>query len=108
MKLSGAFSELPPLPSPALGTSEEDVVASTIKRLRPWTDVIFDTFGPQRVMFGSDWPVCNVGGGGQVAWRRWREVVAGILEQRGLSEDEKRDVWGGVAAKAYGIPGLGK
>lgn len=67
MKLSGAFSELPPLPSPTPETSEEDVITSTVERLRVWTDVIFDNFGPRRVMFGSDWPVCNTNGGGTAA-----------------------------------------
>ena len=54
-------------------------------------------------MFGSDWPVCNVGGGGNDAWRRWRMVVEGILERRGLNEEQRRDVWGLVAMKAYGV-----
>ncbi|KAL4955693.1 amidohydrolase family protein [Aspergillus filifer] len=98
MKLSGAFSELPPLPS-----ETEPDIPSLIDALQPWTDVVFDTFGAERVMFGSDWPVCNVGGGGnEVTWGRWRVVVEGILERRELSDDQKRGVWGGVALEAYG------
>ncbi|OOF93809.1 hypothetical protein ASPCADRAFT_209056 [Aspergillus carbonarius ITEM 5010] len=99
MKLSGGFSELPPF----VAESEPDI-ASLVEQTRLWTDVIFDAFGPERVMFGSDWPVCNVGGGGNaVAWRRWKSVVEGILEKRGLTQDQKEGVWGGVAVKAYGI-----
>ncbi|PLB54233.1 amidohydrolase family protein [Aspergillus steynii IBT 23096] len=99
MKLSGAFSELPPLSPDA-----EPDVPDLVQRLRPWTDVIFDAFGPERVLFGSDWPVCNVGGGGNpAAWRRWRSVVEGVLERRGLSEEQRRGVWGQVAVRAYGI-----
>ncbi|GLB11349.1 hypothetical protein AtubIFM57258_008216 [Aspergillus tubingensis] len=99
MKLSGGFSELPPLTA----DSEPDI-ASLVDQVQLWTDVVFDAFGPERVMFGSDWPVCNVGGGGSaVAWRRWRSVVEGILEKRGLSQEQKEGVWGGVAVKAYGI-----
>ncbi|PWY77219.1 amidohydrolase family protein [Aspergillus sclerotioniger CBS 115572] len=99
MKLSGGFSELPPL----VGESEPDI-AYLVEQVRLWTDVIFDAFGPERVMFGSDWPVCNVGGGGNaVAWRRWKTAVEGILEKRGLTQDQKEGVWGGVAVKAYGI-----
>ncbi|PWY69537.1 amidohydrolase family protein [Aspergillus heteromorphus CBS 117.55] len=99
MKLSGAFSEFPPL------TAEDGPdVASLVEQLRLWTDVVFDAFGPERVMFGSDWPVCNVGGGGNaVAWGRWRSIVEGILEKRGLTREQKEGVWGGVAVKAYGI-----
>lgn len=99
MKLSGAFSELLPLEA----ESEPDFGA-IVERVQPWTDVVFDAFGADRVMFGSDWPVCNVGGGGNdVSWGRWRRVVGEILERRGLSEEQKRDVWGSVALHAYGI-----
>lgn len=99
MKLSGGFSELPPLSSDA-----EPDMASIVERIRPWTDVVFDAFGAERVMFGSDWPVCNVGGGGnEVSWRRWTSVVENMLEQRRLTDAEKRGVWGGVAVKAYGV-----
>ncbi|ODM17202.1 hypothetical protein SI65_07601 [Aspergillus cristatus] len=99
MKLSGGFSELPSL-SPA----PEPDIKFLVERLHPWTDAVFDAFGPDRVMFGSDWPVCNLGGGGNDAtWRRWRTVVEGILERRGLSEEQRLGVWGKVALKAYGI-----
>lgn len=99
MKLSGGFSELPPL-SP---DSEPDI-PFLVERLSPWTDVVFDTFGPDRIMFGSDWPVCNIGGGGnEVSWSRWRNITQGVLERKGLDEEQKRNFWGGVAVKAYGI-----
>ena len=99
MKLSGAFSELLPLEA----ESEPDFDA-IVERLQPWTDVVFDAFGADRVMFGSDWPVCNIGGGGNdVSWSRWRRVVEEVLERRGLSEEQKRGVWGTVALHAYGI-----
>lgn len=99
MKFSGAFSELPPLRP----DSEPDVV-DLADRLRPWTDVVFDAFGAGRIMFGSDWPVCNIGGGGNDAtWRRWQKVVEAVLDQQGLSEEQKRGIWGGVAVKAYGV-----
>ncbi|KAL1957070.1 hypothetical protein VTO42DRAFT_6328 [Malbranchea cinnamomea] len=103
MKLSGLFSELPPLPQYASDEEESELIASIVSDVAPWVDVIFYNFGPHRVMFGSDWPVCNVGGGGnQVTWGRWRKVVEALLERRGLSEEEKREVWGGVAGRVYG------
>ncbi|KAL4874249.1 amidohydrolase family protein [Aspergillus karnatakaensis] len=99
MKLSGSFSELPPL-SP----DTEPDIASLVDRLQPWTDVVFDAFGVERVMFGSDWPVCNVGGGGnRVTWSRWNRVVEALLERRGLDGEQRRAFWGGVAEKAYGV-----
>ncbi|KAJ5166701.1 uncharacterized protein N7482_005482 [Penicillium canariense] len=99
MKLSGAFSELPP----STAGSDPDI-SDLVDRLQPWTDVVFDVFGAERVMFGSDWPVCNVGGGGNDAsWNRWRHVVEGVLKRRDLTEEQKQGVWGQVAVKAYGI-----
>ncbi|PYH43385.1 uncharacterized protein BP01DRAFT_358635 [Aspergillus saccharolyticus JOP 1030-1] len=99
MKLSGGFSELLPLEE----ATEPDVKA-LVDRIQPWTDVVFDVFEPHRVMFGSDWPVCNVGGGGNaVSWGRWKRVVEEIMDRRGLSHAEREGVWGGVAVKAYGV-----
>lgn len=96
MKLSGAFSELPPLDS-------EPDIPYLVETLRPWTDVVLDVFGPQRIMFGSDWPVCNVGGGGNGTWSRWRDIVEQILDRRGLTVEEKTAVWGQTAVTAYGV-----
>ncbi|PLB36052.1 uncharacterized protein BDW47DRAFT_54741 [Aspergillus candidus] len=99
MKLSGAFSELPPL------SAEKDPdILDLVQQLQPWVEVIFRCFRPERVMFGSDWPVCNIGGGGNaVSWGRWQAIVEGILERQGLNEGQKRRVWGGTAVEAYGI-----
>ncbi|KAJ5266534.1 amidohydrolase family protein [Penicillium angulare] len=102
MKLSGAFSELS-----ALNPDSTRDIQSSIDTLKPWTDVIFDAFGINRVMFGSDWPVCNIGGGGnEISWNKWTQVVEGILDQRNLTEDEQRGIWGQVALQAYGIDSI--
>jgi L-rhamnono-1,4-lactonase len=99
MKLSGGFSELPSQNWEDRGWSDK-----VVKILTPWTDVIFDAFGPSRVMFGSDWPVCNVGGpGAELAWRFWHDIVEEILSARDLSDDEKIMVWSSTARTAYNI-----
>lgn len=99
MKLSGGFSELPPQ-EPGNPTPPEQL----LKQISPWTKVVFETFGPRRVMYGSDWPVCNVGGAGsQFAWKNWVRLVELILEEHGLTEDEMAMVWAGTASLAYGI-----
>lgn len=97
MKLSGAFSELPDGLS-----STSDIVA----HLEPWTDHIFRTFGPKRVMFGSDWPVCNLRGPRQEAsWVSWREVVDSTLagSKYVLSARDKERVWRETALEAYDV-----
>ncbi len=39
--------------------TEADLASWTVDDLRPYADVVLDAFGPQRLMFGSDWPVCT-------------------------------------------------
>lgn len=99
MKLSGAFSELSADDGPVATSSPAEIAS----RLKPWTDVVFDAFGARRVMFGSDWPVCNVKGPGgeKGSWEIWRGVVEEVLERRGCNDDEKERVWAGTAREAY-------
>ncbi|MFJ4564817.1 amidohydrolase family protein [Streptomyces caelestis] len=40
--------------------TEADLASWTIDDLRPYAGTVLDTFGPDRVMFGSDWPVCTL------------------------------------------------
>jgi len=40
--------------------TEADWQAWTAADIRPYADVVLDAFGPDRVMFGSDWPVCEL------------------------------------------------
>jgi L-rhamnono-1,4-lactonase len=97
MKLSGLFSELPPQ------TSESPLpIPELIERTKFEMDVIFDNFGPENIMFGSDWPVCNVGGPGpEKSWSHWVQFVAAVLEERGLSDQDKARIWAGTAKDVY-------
>ena len=63
----------------------------------PYLDIVFDCFGVDRLMFGSDWPVCTLSGS-------YGEVV-GIVESyiAALSADEQAAVMGGNAAAFYGL-----
>ena len=64
---------------------------------RPYLDVVFEAFGPSRVMFGSDWPVCNVAGG----YGRIYALVADYITQ--LSPDEQDGFWGDNATRFYNL-----
>ncbi|KAG8211616.1 Amidohydrolase [Trichophyton interdigitale] len=101
MKLSGLFSELLPLPAEEAGQGDTYQASTIVNVIQPWTDVIFDTFGAARIMFGSDWPVCNIGG--HRSWTRWMRVVELLLEKRGLSDDDKNNIWHLTAQRAYSI-----
>lgn len=95
MKLSGAFSELPE------GLSSTEIIAA---KMRPWMEHVLKCFGPGRVMFGSDWPVCNVSGPkGEQSWLAWRDVIGAILDDRryGHSPDDQARIWKETARQAY-------
>ncbi len=64
---------------------------------KPYLDVVFDAFGPQRLMFGSDWPVCLLAG----SYRRVKQVIEDYLN--GHSEDEKEKIFGDNAVGFYGL-----
>lgn len=65
------------------------------KDLRPYVDHILTAFGPERVMFGSDWPVCLL------AASYARVVAAAETLLAGLSEEKRQAVAGGNAMRFY-------
>ncbi|KAH8671128.1 hypothetical protein BX600DRAFT_434254 [Xylariales sp. PMI_506] len=94
MKLSGGFSEM----SDSLKVrSPEEIFEAVV----PWFSVVLAAFGPSRIMFGSDWPVCTVGVEG--AWKKWQTLVERLCYMASLSDEDKRRIWGGTAIEAYGI-----
>jgi L-fuconolactonase len=75
--------------------TEADWNGWTSADLRPYADAALDTFGPERLMFGSDWPVCLLASG----YRRWFDTAQELLSE--LSAEEKDAIFGGVAKKVY-------
>ncbi|MFF8018689.1 amidohydrolase family protein [Streptomyces sp. NPDC007929] len=67
----------------------------TVDDIRPVWDVLLDAFGPDRLMFGSDWPVCVLAGG----WNRWAATVEELLE--GCSAAETSAILAGTATGFY-------
>jgi len=65
--------------------------------LRPTVDHVLHHFGPQRVMWGSDWPVLDLAGD----YDRWCTVSDTLLG--GLSKDDRASVHGGTAMRFYGL-----
>jgi L-fuconolactonase len=64
-----------------------------VATLRPYAQHIISAFGPDRVMWGSDWPVVNLAGGFD-PWRRAAEEIVGT----GAARDR---IFGGTAAEFY-------
>ncbi|KAL8702130.1 MAG: hypothetical protein Q9201_004564 [Fulgogasparrea decipioides] len=108
VKISGGLSEIDPLPSEAeQGALDSDARAELLQKTRSWVEKwLKDTltiFGPRRVMFGSDWPVCNIGGSGNnVGWINWWSVINNFIKDNMKAEDQA-DFWSGNATRAYGV-----
>jgi len=64
---------------------------------KPYLDVVVNAFGPNRIMFGSDWPVCLVAG--------TYEEVLGIVEDyfKEFSTTEQTLFFGGNAGRFYNL-----
>jgi predicted TIM-barrel fold metal-dependent hydrolase len=75
------------------GISAYASAGATLDGLRPWIDHVLDAFGPSRVVWGSDWPVVNLGAG----LPGWLDVTEAVLAP--LSQDE-RDAIGWRNAEA--------
>jgi L-fuconolactonase len=65
--------------------------------LRRYIDHLVEYFGPDRLMWGSDWPVIDLAGG----YLRWRETAETLLT--GMSEPDRATIFGGTAQKFYGL-----
>lgn len=75
--------------------TEADWETWTPDMLRPYFDVVLSTFGPGRLMFGSDWPVLTIAGG----YQRWVKTFRSFISE--LSADEQESICQGTAIKAY-------
>ena len=64
---------------------------------RPYLDIVFDAFGPNRLKFGSDWPVCLLAG----SYRQVKDILEDYLD--GYSAADKEKIFGGNAIQFYGL-----
>jgi L-fuconolactonase len=71
----------------------------TTAELRPCVELALETFGPSRLAYGSDWPLCELAGG----YARWRGTLDELLAT--LTPTEQAAVNGGTAIQMYHIPG---
>ncbi|MFE9027986.1 amidohydrolase family protein [Streptomyces iakyrus] len=75
--------------------TEADHEKWTVDDIRPVWDALLSAFGPDRLMFGSDWPVCVLAGG----WNRWAATVEELLDD--CSDSEIHAVLAGTATAFY-------
>ena len=71
----------------------------TAENFRPYLDVVFDAFGAERLMIGSDWPVCTLAG-------NYADVMGIVMDYVAqLPVDQREGVLGDNCARVYGIGG---
>ena len=88
-KISGLLTELAP--------SDRASPARATARLRPVVDALLAWFGPERLMWGSDWPVLTLAG----PYAGWIAVSDALLAP--LSAGERAQVLHGTAQRFYGL-----
>jgi L-fuconolactonase len=65
--------------------------------LKPYVEIAVDAFGPNRCMFGSDWPVCELAG-------LYGEVYTALCENlQGLSKSDSDKIFGETAISFYNL-----
>ena len=64
-----------------------------------YLDVVFESFGEDRLMFGSDWPVCKLAG----SYSQVHGLAEDYLSQ--FSNEAREKFFGGVASEFYGLKG---
>ena len=60
-------------------------------------DVALEAFGPSRLMFGTDWPVCRL----KCEYGEWVDAVKAFVAP--LSPHEQAAILGGTAVRVYGV-----
>lgn len=70
----------------------------TVADLAPVVNHCLDSFGPDRVVFGGDWPVCLLG----APLSKWVAALTTIMEKRPLADQRK--LWSENAVAVYRLP----
>lgn len=77
--------------------TEADWSSWTRAELRPYVDLVLGWFGPRRLLFGSDWPVCLLA----ATYDEVLDAVEDLLAS--LTPAERNEVFEGTATRVYGL-----
>ncbi|MFE0132318.1 amidohydrolase family protein [Streptomyces sp. NPDC059037] len=91
-----ALAELPNTVCKLSGlVTEADPKSWTVDDLRPYADTVLEAFGPDRLMFGSDWPVCTLA----ASYGEVTDLARELTDS--LSDAERVAVFAGTATRVY-------
>jgi L-fuconolactonase len=77
--------------------TEADWRSWRVDEFKPYLDVVFEAFGTDRLLFGSDWPVCLLAG----TYQQVRELIVDYMQD--LPDSKQDNVLGGNAERFYGL-----
>lgn len=77
--------------------TEADWNNYSVEDFKPYTDIVLEAFGTDRIIFGSDWPVCLPA----ASYNSCCKLTEALTSQ--LSENEKANFWGSNAEKFYNL-----
>lgn len=77
--------------------TEADYKTWTSETIKPYMQLVLKAFGADRLLFGSDWPVCLVAGN----YKRVKELVTDFISQ--LSAEDQEKILGLNAVKFYNL-----
>jgi L-fuconolactonase len=80
-----------------LNTTTSDFENWTVDDIKPQIDFAIETFGADRLMFGSDWPVAILAGTYMKVWEETNKAIAS------LSDDDKNAILGGTGDRFYDL-----
>lgn len=92
----GALAELPNVTCKLSGLVTEAGTGCGPETFRPYVSRLLEWFGPGRLMYGSDWPVCELAASYRDVMNLARAILGGLL-----SPAEESAVFGGNAVTAY-------
>ena len=80
-----------------LYSATADMAAWTTEAIRPFFERALELFGPERLMYGGDWPISVLAGGYTRVWGGLQPLF------EGLSSNEREQVLGRTAAEFYSL-----
>lgn len=78
-------------------TTEADYNNWTPEQIKPYMQLVLEAFGTDRILFGSDWPVCLVAGN----YTKTKELITNFIAK--LNSEEQAAIMGGNAVQFYNL-----
>ena len=74
---------------------------ATADDIRSHSDMVLDQFGPDRIMWASDWPPLDLAS----SYESWRQICRELLKD--ANDDDRAAIYGGTAARVYQLDVVG-